>query len=64
MQFTKQVVLELIVHSNGEDQTIEQVFDVDVNYDADVLNIVENQCTIQFADGSVAYNVPVQDCIF
>lgn len=64
MQFTKQVVLELIVHSAGVDETIEQVFDANVNYDADVQDIVENHCTLQFADGSVAYNVPVQDCVF
>jgi hypothetical protein len=64
MQFTKQVVLELIVHSAGVDETIEQVFDANVNYEAEVLNVVENQCTIQFEDGSVAYNVPVQYCVF
>lgn len=64
MQFTKQVVLELIVNSAGVDETIEQAFDDNVDYEADVLNIDNNQCTIQFADGSVAYNVPVQDCIF
>jgi hypothetical protein len=54
----------LIVHSAGVDETIEQVFDANVNYEAEVLNVVENQCTIQFEDGSVAYNVPVQYCVF